>query len=182
MDSAEIAPPLTLTLRPARPSDYDAVSHLLAGSYPALLGPDYSPGVLRDALPLITRANPRLLASGTFHLAFAGEELVGAGGWSWIGPHGALGPRHMAHIRHVVTHRDHQRRGIARALIGHCLDEARAQGARILNCQSTLTAAPFYAAMGFRRIAAIEVHLRPGVVLPGVHLQKCLGVAGCAAA
>ena len=167
--------PPDLCIRPARPSDFDAVDALFGKAYPALLRADYTKDVLADVLPIISRANPRLLALGTFHLIFSGDTLVGAGGWSWIGPHGAVGPRHMAHIRHVVTHHDHQRQGIGRRLLAHCLTEATTQGARIVNCQSTLTAEPFYAALGFRKVADINVHLCPGVAFPAVHMQRCLG-------
>lgn len=167
--------PPEICIRPARPSDFDAVDNLFRRAYPALLRADYDTKTLADVLPIISRANPRLLATGTFYLAFRDNELVGAGGWSWIGPHGAVGPRHMAHIRHVVTHHDHQRSGIGRRLLGHCIDEAAGAGARILNCQSTLTAEPFYAALGFRRIADIDVFLCPGVSFPAVHMQVPLG-------
>ncbi|MGC8203689.1 GNAT family N-acetyltransferase [Aliiroseovarius sp. PTFE2010] len=163
--------PPELCIRPARPSDFDVVDSLFSRAYPALLRADYDTKTLQDILPIISRANPRLLATGTYYLAFLGDDLVGAGGWSWIGPHGAVGPRHMAHSRHVVTHHDHQRSGIGRQLLSHCINEAGRQGARILNCQSTLTGEQLYAALGFRRVADIDVFLCPGVSFPAVHMQ-----------
>src|SRR3954471_12267580 len=55
----------THSIRIARPADSDAVSALLLASYSILLAAHYDSGALSQALPLMTRANPTLLASGT---------------------------------------------------------------------------------------------------------------------
>ncbi|MGH1330900.1 MAG: GNAT family N-acetyltransferase [Paracoccaceae bacterium] len=167
--------PAYFSIRTARPHDFDAVDRLLSRAYPALLRADYDRETLADILPLIARANPRLLASGTYYVAEGpGGALVGAGGWSWVGPQGGVGPADMAHIRHVVTHQDHTRLGIGRALMRHAMGAAKGAGARILHCQSTLTAAPFYRALGFDHIADIELHLCPGVSFGAVHLRAAI--------
>jgi hypothetical protein len=56
-------------LRVAAPGDNETVSALLSASYKRLLAPDYEPCILAAALPLMTRANPRLLESGTYYVA-----------------------------------------------------------------------------------------------------------------
>jgi GNAT superfamily N-acetyltransferase len=172
MDSP--APPPTLTLRRTLPSDLGALDLLYARSYPALLKADYPPSVLVLALPLISRAQPRLLASGSFYLAESGGEVLAAGGWSWGGPQGGASPVHMAHVRHLVTDHRHTRRGIGRALMEHVFREARKAGARLLDCQSTLTAVPFYASLGFREIGPILITLRPGIEFPAMRMQMAL--------
>jgi hypothetical protein len=53
--------------------DLPRIDALLSESYPALLKPDYPPSVLVTALPLIARANPSLLRSGTYFVAEDGE-------------------------------------------------------------------------------------------------------------
>jgi hypothetical protein len=64
----------------------DAVTSLLEASYSNLLAPRYNPEALAKALPLMTKANIRLLASQTFYLAHADDQLVGCGGWSREAP------------------------------------------------------------------------------------------------
>jgi hypothetical protein len=56
----------------------------------------------------------------------------------------------------------------------HVLEDARRAGARLLDCQSTLTAVPFYAALGFREVGPVVVTLRPGIEFPAVRMQRLL--------
>lgn len=70
-------------LRVAAPGDNETVSALLSASYKRLLVPDYEPCILAAALPLMTRANPRLLESGTYYVAVtASGTIIGCGGWT----------------------------------------------------------------------------------------------------
>jgi len=72
-----------MQVRPATPADATTVTGILAASYPALMRGAYPDSLLERALPLITRANPALLESGTYHLALAEDgEAVACGGWS----------------------------------------------------------------------------------------------------
>ena len=164
---------LGVTLRVARPEDHAAIDRLLSRAYPALLAADYERTLLNDIMPFLARANPRLLTSGSYYVAEDSKgQLLGAGGWSWMGAQGGVGPIDMAHIRHVVTHQDHTRRGIGGMLMRHALEQARAAGARLFNCQSTLTAAPFYSALGFETVGEIAIHLCPGLSFPAVHMRR----------
>ncbi len=156
-----------LTFRTAVPSDLAALDALYARAYPRLLRPDYPPSVLVTALPLIARAQPRLLASGTFHVAELGGVLVGAAGWT-------PGKGRVGDIRHVVTDDRQLRRGIGRRLMTRVIAEAKEAGMRQLDCQSTFTAVPFYRAMGFAELGPIEVELRPGIGFPAVRMQRDL--------
>lgn len=168
--------PDTLAIRPATASDIGAIDALLAVSYPKLLKADYAPSVLVTALPLISRAQPRLVTSGTYYVAEGeGGAILAAGGWSWNGPQGPVGPPDMGHVRHLVCDHRVTRQGIAGRLMRHAMDKAKAAGVRRLDCQSTLTAVRFYAALGFRQIGEIEIRLRPGILFPAVHMQAELG-------
>ncbi|WJY21624.1 GNAT family N-acetyltransferase [Fontisubflavum oceani] len=162
-----------ITIRPTSGADTPAIDALLAASYPVLLKPDYPPSVLVTALPLISRARPELLRSGTFYMAQDHEgEALAAGGWTHSGPQGGVGPRDLGHIRHVVTHPKATRRGLAGAILRHAFDQARAAGITRLSCQSTRTAVPFYAAMGFAVQGEIEIALRPGITFPAVQMVR----------
>src|SRR5262249_32693593 len=72
-------------VRAVSPEDAEAVSAPLQSSYPALMAFGYEPILFARALPLLTKANPALLSSGTWYLVEAldvDEKLVGCGGWA----------------------------------------------------------------------------------------------------
>jgi len=158
----------TVTIRLSTPADLAVLDALFARSYPKLLRPDYLPSVLVTALPLISRAQPSLLRSGTFYVAEMGGAVVGAGGWT---------PRRQAgigDIRHVVSDDRYTRRGVARAVLGRIFAAARAAGITLLNCKSTRTAVPFYQAMGFVTLGPVDIEMRPGIHFPAIQMQRQL--------
>ena len=158
----------TFHIRPSTRADLAKVDALLARSYPKLLKGEYAPSVLVTALPLIMRAQPALLACGTYYVAETeDEDIVGAGGWTRDRRRRALG-----HIRHVASDDRQQRQGIGRALLSRCFDTARAAGVRKMECWSTYTAVPFYEAMGFRQMGPIDVPLRAGITFPSVRMMQ----------
>jgi GNAT superfamily N-acetyltransferase len=164
-----------ITIRPTNARDLPRIDALLTASYPALLKPDYPPSVLVTALPIITRANPALLRSGTYFLAEDAEgRALAAGGWTYSAPQGGVGPRDLGHVRHVVAHPDVTRQGLASAILERCFREARAEGLTWMMAQATRTAVPFYRAMGFEERAEIEVMLRPGIGFPAVEMARGL--------
>jgi GNAT superfamily N-acetyltransferase len=143
-----------LALRVARPEDADAVSEALRASYGALYRGWYRDDVLALALPAMTRANPRLLASGRYFVVEAGGRVISCGGWSHDNPSGvSLG--HVGHIRHFATHPDYLNRGAASAIMARCLSEAKAAGLSAMEVVSSLAAEAFYAGRGFRPLGVI---------------------------
>jgi GNAT superfamily N-acetyltransferase len=167
--------PDTITIRPAAEGDLARIDALLQASYRALLKADYPPSVLVTALPLISRADPALLRSGRYVLAEDGDgRVLAVGGWSMSLPQGGIGPRDIGHVRHVATHPDALRQGLANGVLERCFREARAAGLTWLLAQATRTAVPFYRAMGFEDRAEIEVTLRPGITFPAVEMACAL--------
>ena len=170
----------TLILRRAQPADLSAVDLLLSRSYPRLLAPDYPPSVLVLAIPRIARAQPGLLASGTYFLAEDGAgRIVGAGGWTRaapgrVGPLGVAAGQNIGHVRHVATDPDVVRQGVGRKLMAWVMQDARAAGVEVMDCASTRTAVPFYAAMGFKVVGEMVVPLAPGVDFPAVRMMADL--------
>lgn len=160
----------SITLRSATGRDMDAVDTLLSQSYPRLLKADYPPSALVTAVPLISRANAVLVTSGTYYVAEAPDgSLVGAGGWT---PTPRV--RDAAQVRHLVVHWRHQREGIGRRLMMGIFSEARLQGIRRLEAQSTRNAVRFYSAMGFEGLGEIDVPLRPGIDFTAVLMRRFL--------
>lgn len=68
------------TLRPATKRDIAVVDAVLSRAYPRLLKGDYPPSMLVMALPMISRAQPDLVACGTYYLIEEDDVVVGAGG------------------------------------------------------------------------------------------------------
>lgn len=156
-------------IRPTTIMDLAAVDALLARTYPKLLKADYPPSVLVTALPLISRAQPALLTSGTYFAVEEDAVVVGAGGWTPDRKNGTFG-----HIRHVVTDHRTLRRGVGRALMRHCFETARAAGVVRMECWATRTAEPFYRAIGFESLGPMEVTLQAGITFPSVRMIRDL--------
>ena len=163
-----------LAIRIADLQDSASVTALLEASYTNQLKNSYSPEVLARALPLMTKANPRLLKSGTYYVVQAGAELVGCGGWSKEAPGTGALTKGTAHIRHVATHPDWLRHGIGRSLLSRCFDEAASAGISILECHSTLSAVEFYLAIGFKVVRPLKMKLAPDTSIDGVLLRRAL--------
>jgi predicted GNAT family acetyltransferase len=58
-------------------------------------------------------------------------------------------------VENLFTHPDHRHRGIATALIHHCVADARAHGSRpvVIVCDPNDTPKNMYGALGFRPVA-----------------------------
>lgn len=166
-----------IRIRVATPDDADGVTRLLQASYPTLMAPAYPPEMLAPALVLMTRANPALLACGTFFVAEdEAGTIVGCGGWTPGRPGPKTGPDDATtgHVRHFAVHPAALRRGVGRALIARTIEDARAAGMTRLSCASSLVAVEFYASAGFTAIARMTVELKEGVPILAVDMERPL--------
>lgn len=163
-------------VRPAARRDIAAIDALLARAYPRLLKADYPASVLVTALPLISRAQPALVTSGTYYVAEdTAGRILGAGGWTAASPgNPGLAETGRANVRHVVTDDRAVRRGVGRAILSRCFEAARAAGMIWMHCLSTRTAVPFYRAMGFIELGEVTVPLAPGIDFPAVAMRRDL--------
>jgi GNAT superfamily N-acetyltransferase len=164
-----------LRLRVATPADAEAVAAILLPSYARLMAEAYPPALLRRTLPLITRANPKLLASGRYYLVEAETgEPAGCGGWSAHRPGGPEPDPRRAHIRHFATHPAWIRRGVGRRLYERCEADARAVGFTRFECWSSLNGESFYTALGFRRVERIDTPLSSGIHFPAIRMERAI--------
>ena len=162
--------PDSTRIRTAGPADLDRVSALYAASYGGLLAADYSAEELEVIVPLIGTAKPELVESGRFFVAEDGTGLLGAGGWSHERPGTKAIEPGVGHVRHVAVHPRGTGRGVGRAVLHACRDQARAEGVLALECYATLNAEPFYRSLGFRSLAPIDVPLTETAVLRSIHM------------
>ncbi len=77
------------------------------------------------------------------------------------------------HIDMLYVHPDFERRGVARALLGHIEATARANGLRRLYVEASMTARPVFEAMGFQILARQTVTLR-GESMMNFRMEKRL--------
>jgi GNAT superfamily N-acetyltransferase len=164
---------MTYSIRVAKPADSDAVTALLAASYSRLLAASYDSELLGQILPNMTRANPTLLASGTYYVAESEPgNLVGCGGWTPAPPGSGKIIEGEAHIRHFATHPEWVRRGVGTAVLARCFSDARQFGVRRLHCFSSLDAEGFYRASGFDSVGPIDVPMGPSLTFPSVLMSR----------
>lgn len=162
--------PKDLTIRPTTLADLDMLSALIAASYATLDDGSYDHAQLQAAMPVMSKANPKLVESGTYYLVEAGGVPAGCGGWSSPAPWTGEVVTGVGHIRHFAVHPDFKRRGVAGMLLTHCLDEARAQGVTLMKSQSSLPGVPFYQSFGFRRIGQVMTDVG-GNPLPAIEME-----------
>lgn len=159
-------------IRTASTDDAEFVTALLTATYPVLFRDAYPPDLLALALPIITKSNPALLRSGCFYVAERpNRQTVGCGGWSVERPGSGEIVTGLGHVRHFATRPDWTRRGVGRAILSRCVEQAKERGIRILECHSSLVAEAFYRSNGFASIGRIDVEFAPGVNFPGVHMR-----------
>jgi GNAT superfamily N-acetyltransferase len=93
------------------------------------------------------------LADGRYyaHLACEGAEIVAGGGvyfYDWF-PRISDPIGHYAYITNVYTQPPYRRRGIARQLMSHLLDQCRAHGVSLAMLDSTPDGHSLYESLGF---------------------------------
>jgi len=169
----ELATDPTFAIRVATFADATAVTDVLEASYPDLMRPAYHEAVLQRALPAMVRANPKLLASGTYFVAIANDDFaVGCGGWTHEKPGTGEVQPGVAHLRHFATRPGWTGHGIGRRIYDRCEAEARAAGVSSLEVYASMNAPAFYAALGFSRIDDITVALAQTIEFPSVWMRR----------
>jgi GNAT superfamily N-acetyltransferase len=159
-----------ITLRPTLETDLDAVSRVSAASYSVLLVPDYPAEILAVIVPVISRAKPELISSGTYFAAIENNEIIAVGGWTKTRPGTNELVEGLGHIRHVAADPRHLRKGAAGMIVQRCLNEARLAGITEMECLSTKTAVPFYARFGFGVVTERDVVLA-GVPFASIEMK-----------
>jgi len=161
-------------IRVATVDDVPALRELIERSVRELQAGWYTPEQIEAAVQSVFGVDMRLIEDGTYYVAEMGGQLAGCGGWSKRATlYGAshfehsredtlLDPaRDPARIRAFFTHPAFARKGVGRALLLHCEDEAREAGFRSMEMAATLTGVPLYEAHGYLALDTFDVPL-PG--------------------
>jgi len=173
-------------IRCATMEDRDAIQQLIAGSARHLSREHYSDEQIEAAIATVFGVDTSLIEDGTYFVAEDSGVMVGCGGWSkrktlFGGDQyssrdtGYLDPAsELPKIRAFFIHPDHARKGIARAILSRCEDEARAGGFRGLELMATLPGIEFYKSCGFAPFGTFDLDLVDGVKLELVPMRKDL--------
>lgn len=173
-----------MIIRKATMDERDALQQLIAESARKLSREHYSDAQIEAAIETVFGVDTTLIEDGTYFVVESDGELAGCGGWSkrktlFGGDQyssrdvGYIDPKtEPAKIRAFFIHPDHARKGIARALLSRCEDEARAQGYRALELLSTLPGIEFYKSCGFVENGNLTLDLTDSVKLDFVPMRK----------
>ena len=164
----------TLVVRPASEADRAVLEGLIADCYATVYPGWYEEDTLSEALPAMLKIDVRLLASGRYFLARAGNVVAGCGGWSANAPGATPNSEFTGHIRHFATRPEAMGKGIGGAILERCVAEAAASGMQKLKCFSSLAAEGFYARHGFTKIDTVSVMLGSGAYFPAVLMERAL--------
>lgn len=173
-------------LRKARLNDREAIEELIAQSARGLSGDEYSARQIEAAIASVFGVDTNLILDETYFVADCAGMLLGCGGWSmrktlYGGDRyarrdpGRLDPRSdAAKIRAFFVHPEHARKGIGRAILLACENEARAYGFPAVELMATLPGIRLYQACGYQGDERIEIELVDGVKLPLLPMRKNL--------
>ncbi len=176
----------SVIIRLANIDDREAIKRLIAESARQLSRQHYNDAQIEAAIATVFGVDTDLINDGTYFVAESSGELVGCGGWSrrktlFGGDQysardaGYLDPAsEPAKIRAFFIHPDHARKGIARAILSRCEDEARTRGFHALELMATLPGIAFYESCGFVAVGNYDLELADGVKLELVPMRKQL--------
>jgi GNAT superfamily N-acetyltransferase len=173
-----------MIIRKARMEEREAIQRLIAESARRLSREHYNDAQIEAAIATVFGVDTTLIEDGTYFVVESDGQLAGCGGWSkrktlfggdqyssrdtaFIDP-----TTDPAKIRAFFVHPDHARKGIARAILSCCEDEARAEGFRALELLATLPGIEFYKSCGFVETGNFHLDLTNTVKLEFVPMRK----------
>lgn len=180
-----MSPSMTLSIRVATREDLPQLSTVMD----AAIG-ELQKGFLDADQIASSRAvmglDRQLVDDGTYFVAEIDGEIAGCGGWSrratmYGGDHstGLREPRLLdpaseaARVRAMYTHPGFARRGVGRALLAHCEEQARADGFTTCELMGTRSGEPLYQVAGYEVIERIE-DATGGAPVPLARMRKSL--------
>lgn len=173
-----------MIIRRAKMDERDAIKELIAESARHLSREHYSDTQIEAAIATVFGVDTDLIEDGTYFVAEESGVLVGCGGWSkrktlfggdqyLTRDAGYLDPAsEFAKIRAFFIHPEHARKGIARAILQRCENEARAEGFRGLELMATLPGVEFYKFCGFVPAGTFDLELVEDVKLELLPMRK----------
>jgi len=175
----------SIHLRIARDTDISLLQPLVQRAVSELLAPFLSAGQIL-ASRKIMGLDTQLIADGTYFIAEFEDRPAGCGGWSRRATHiggdhsperdaRRLDPVHEpARIRAMYTHPEFARRGIGRAILARCEEEAAAEGFKSTALVATMAGVPLYLACGYEEFERFDEMAPSGIAVPLVRMRRQL--------
>jgi GNAT superfamily N-acetyltransferase len=173
-------------LRVATREDVPGIRGLIDASVRGLQAGDYSAAQIEGALATVFTVDSRLIADGTYFVAFAESgDLAGCGGWSFRktlygGDHQIekIAPERLdpavdaAKVRAIFVHPRFARMGLGSLILAAAEDAAVKQGFTRLEMGSTLTGVTLYTLKGYREVSRVSVPVGGGEEIEVVRMVK----------
>jgi GNAT superfamily N-acetyltransferase len=173
-------------LRVATAQDVRGIRELIDASVRGLQARDYSPAQIDGALATVFTVDSRLIADGTYFVAFAESgELAGCGGWSFRktlygGDHQVetIEPEKLdpevdaAKIRAIFIHPKFSRMGLGSLILQAAESAAVEQGFSRFEMGSTLTGVTLYTLKGYREVSRVLVPVGGGEEIEVVRMVR----------
>jgi GNAT superfamily N-acetyltransferase len=176
---------MTFTLRKATVNEIEEISILISESVRGLSKGYYNDKQIKLSIKSVFGVDRDLIEDGTYFAAEIDGRIVGCGGWSKRKTlYGAsayeksrdssfLDPAtDAAKIRAFFIHPDAARKGIGRAILKACEEEARSLGFHSAEMMSTLPGVPLYSACGYSGDERIEIPVGEGVTIDCIKMSK----------
>lgn len=174
-------------LRLATFEDKPIIKKLIEDSARALSHEDYSLEQIEIAIKYIYGVDSDLITDQTYFVAIDSQtqQIIGSGGWSkrktlfggdqytnrqteFLDP-----SRDAAKIRAFFIHPNHSRKGIAKAILLKCEEEAKLNGFNTLELLSTLPGLKLYSTLGFQPTGKVAYEFE-GITVDFVPMTKQL--------
>lgn len=152
----------TLSIRSYRPGDLDAVIAVFRAAVRGVPPSDYTPEEVGAWAELDRDRWAERRASRPTWVALLGKSVIG---FADLEPDG--------HLDMMYVHPDHQRAGVATALLNRVEAAARARGLSRISTEASITARPFFERRGFAVVAAQAVE-KSGLLLRNFRMLKVL--------
>ncbi|MEZ5428233.1 MAG: GNAT family N-acetyltransferase [Pyrinomonadaceae bacterium] len=180
---------MDFSIRKAALDDLAGIERLIAASVRGLSRAHYTDEQIERSVRTVFGVDTELIRDRTYFAA--GEsgtgKLVGCGGWgkrktlygasrfSYSRDSAELDPRtDPARIRAFFIHPDFARRGIGKAILNLCEEEARAAGFRSAEMMATLPGVEFYQASGYAGEERVAVPIGDGLEIICIRMSKSL--------
>ncbi|MEV0644017.1 GNAT family N-acetyltransferase [Phytomonospora sp. NPDC050363] len=176
--------------RKAVPADVPKIAALMRRSVEELFPLFHDERDTAAAARFLTVPDTMLIDDGTYYVHEAEGEIVACGGWSkrdklYTGSGDQSGDARLldpatepARVRAMFVRGDFARRGLGRAILTSCAQDAAADGYRSLVLMATLPGVPLYQAFGFREVGREDLPLPDGTTLAGVAMERELAEDG----
>jgi GNAT superfamily N-acetyltransferase len=178
---------MNIQFRTATLEDVPALRQLIAASARGLAAGDYTREQIEGALGAAWGVDTQLIRDGTYFAVEAdGAGIIACGGWSYrktlFGSDGQAGREaaeldpsvDAARIRAFFVHPDWARRGVGRALLEKCEQEARRHGFRSTALTATLPGVRLYQQCGYLGEQPVDYPLPNGLTITFVPMTKTL--------